>query len=378
MRFMRFNSSRLLLVISMLLLFSSAQSVYSRTVDEKVVAADFVFEGVVVDVQTRFSKRDSDSDPKIPYRFVTYSIANILKGNYNQALVTLRFLGGESEDGNVLMIPGQPLFDVGDHDLLMVKANNVYPCPLVDCAQGRFRYLGGMVVNELGLRIYLDQNGHIVKGEVIENDELTTNQLSENVTIKRQELSEVDASEIPNIAEDYPEATTADPDSFTNNVDEKIQATHTQEQLTNLPPFQSSDTEAEFVDPTYQTNNAMQASPPELRGEDQDAQMSEDERIERELEQAMQAQSQQNYDSPEYQQALAQLNRKMEKAHPGFYAGDEDSGLIASANAGPHATGQTGGGESPSHTSSAFVLWSILGGIMLMVLAAIWIRRRYA
>ncbi|MAA60919.1 MAG: hypothetical protein CMK79_12315, partial [Pseudomonadales bacterium] len=245
-----FSTFKFLLTSAAVVLLST--TVNASTVDEKVVAAQLVFEGVVVDVQTRFAERENESDPAVPYRFVTYNINRILKGNYQSDTVTLRFMGGESENGQVLLIPGQPLFDVGDHDLLMVTGNNRYPCPLVQCAQGRYRYLGGMVVNEVGQRIYLDANGQIITGEKIEDEALTTNQLSENVTIETREVSEVGIGEISNVTDTFPDATSTDPAGFAQTVDEKIQMNHTPDQLANLAPFESSDPDQPFVDETYE------------------------------------------------------------------------------------------------------------------------------
>lgn len=313
------------------LLFLS-QTAISSTVDEKVKSADFVFQGIVVDVQTRFSERQSESDPAIPYRFVTYEVNRVLKGNYQNNLVTLRFLGGESEDGQVLLIPGQPLFDVGDRDLLMVKGNNRFPCPLVECAHGRYRYLGGMVVNELGQRLYLDANGQIVMGEKIENEDLNTNQLSENVKIETREVNEIDPEETPSVSEQYPNATTADPDGFVEHMDDKIRQNHTEEQLANLPPFESSDPDQPFTDETYEMGGVAAGMPPEQGGEFADD-MPEDERIERELEAAILADFEQRNLTPERQKELLALNKAMEQKHPEFYAEEHGVEVIASARA---------------------------------------------
>lgn len=357
------------MVMSMLSVTAGAS-----TVDEKVVAAQLVFEGVVVDVQTRFAERENESDPAVPYRFVTYNINRILKGNYQNNTVTLRFMGGESEGGQVLLIPGQPLFDVGDHDLLMVNGNNRFPCPLVQCAQGRYRYLGGMVVNELGQRIYLDANGQIIMGETIEDEELTTNKLSENVTIETREVHEVGVGEISNVTDIHPDATTTDPAGFAQNVDEKIQTSHTSEQLANLPPFQSSDPDQPFVDETYEQAGVAAGQPPEQGGEENDA-MPTEERLERELEAAMLAEMDQKSLDPELQAEQQALNKKMEQLHPEFFAGKVDTGIISAAHAEEIPLGGQQEEGTKTANSSSF-MWIVAIALGLLVAAGFWFKRR--
>lgn len=361
-------------VLGVMLMTMLSVTAGASTVDEKVVAAQLVFEGVVVDVQTRFAERENESDPAVPYRFVTYNINRILKGNYQNNTVTLRFMGGESEDGQVLLIPGQPLFDVGDHDLLMVNGNNRFPCPLVQCAQGRYRYLGGMVVNELGQRIYLDANGQIIMGETIEDEELTTNKLSENVTIETREVHEVGVGEISNVTDTHPDATTTDPAGFAQNVDEKIQTSHTSEQLANLPPFQSSDPDQPFVDETYEQAGVAAGQPPEQGGEENDT-MPTEERLERELEAAMLAEMEQKSLDPELQAEQQALNKKMEQLHPEFFAGAVDAGIISSAHAEETSLGnqQAGGAKKASGPS---YMWIVAIAAGLVIVIGFWFRRR--
>lgn len=363
---------RLVLVLP-IVIFSHLAT--AGTVDEKVVAADLVFEGVVVDVQTRFSERESENDPAIPYRFVTYQVNRVLKGNYQQAQLSLRFLGGESENGQVLLIPGQPLFDVGDHDLLMVKGNNRYPCPLVGCAQGRYRYLGGMVVNELGQRIYLDANGQIVMGEKIENEELTTNQLSENVSIETKEVNEIDPEEVTNISEDYPSAVTADPAGFAENVNEKIHQNLSEEQLANLPEFQSSDPDQPFTDETYGNKGSSASQPPD-QGLPANDDMPEDERLERELEAAMLAELEQLNDSPERQEALKSLSKKMEKKYPDFYVQEEGLGVITSARAESSGSSSMAPDTQPAGETGTWGVAVVVLGLIMIALGWFWFRKR--
>jgi len=371
---MKCNLISSLVLSTLVAIFSNP--VFASTVDDKIKAADLVFEGTVVNVQTRFSQRDSDSDPAVPYRFVTYQVSRILKGNYQGGELTLRFLGGESDDGQVLLIPGQPLFDVGDHDLLMVSGNNRFPCPLVQCGQGRYRYLGGMVVNELGQRIYLDANGQIVLGEKIENEELTTNKLSDNITIETHEVNETDVGEITNVLDDYPNASSTDPAGFASSVEATVQRNYSAEELANLPEFKSSDPDAPFIDPTYEKAGFVAGQPPEQGGE-ATADMPEEERLERERDAALQAEREGQPMSPEQAQAAKEYAETMAKLHPEFYAGTADSGVIAAANAATDPLPAAVGAEAPEPAFARYLGYLLAVALVIMLLVLVrYVRRR--
>lgn len=110
-------------------------------IDTSLVAfsseADLVFQGTVTDIKY------APSIEGIPHTFVTYRVEEVLKGAYSAPTLTLRFIGGVKIEGNVmrrLSVSHAPRFETGHHDLLMVKDNTQVQCPLVQCAQGRFRF----------------------------------------------------------------------------------------------------------------------------------------------------------------------------------------------------------------------------------------------
>ncbi len=83
------------------------------------------------------------------FTFVTYKIIETLRGAPKQQ-ITLRFWGGVQEDGTVMTISNYPALDKGDRDVLFVKGNGKYGCPLTQCTQGRFRLIKGNVYSEEG------------------------------------------------------------------------------------------------------------------------------------------------------------------------------------------------------------------------------------
>src|SRR5262249_28290191 len=124
-----------------------------------LVQADLVFEGVVTNVRYKSSQPASPDDGAMPHTFVTYKVTTVLKPQQGLPAelggqVTLRFLGGESEtNGRVLDVKEYPMFDVGDHDLLVVERNTRKSCPLVACAEGRYRFFDGLTYDDDGAEI---------------------------------------------------------------------------------------------------------------------------------------------------------------------------------------------------------------------------------
>ena len=59
----------------------------------------------------------------------------------DDAVLTLRFLGGRTPDGATLTVAGMPRFAVGDRAAVFSAGNGLEPCPLVGWWQGLYRLL---------------------------------------------------------------------------------------------------------------------------------------------------------------------------------------------------------------------------------------------
>lgn len=129
--------------------------------------ANLVFRGTVIEVDYRGSQAKG-RQRSLPHTFVTFEVEDVLHGNLNRRQFTLRFLGGKTEKGEIMMTSTLPKFDVGDQDLVFVKGNGVSECPLVDCSKGRFRILNGLMYTEEGQQILQDAKGSIVAGKTEE------------------------------------------------------------------------------------------------------------------------------------------------------------------------------------------------------------------
>src|SRR5688572_14278105 len=109
---------------------------------ELVQQAELIFDGIVTSVQYRMSDVGTPDDVALPHTFVTFAIQQTFKGQAQSGRsITLRFQGGPDGKGSALVIPGIPLFDVGERSILFVRRNGNDLCPLVGWEQGRLRVI---------------------------------------------------------------------------------------------------------------------------------------------------------------------------------------------------------------------------------------------
>jgi hypothetical protein len=135
------------------------------TLRRLVQEAELIVEGVVTAVEYRMSDVLTADHVALPHTFVTFAVAQIVKGRIMAGRsLTLRFQGGPDGAGNILMVPGVPLFDVGDRDILFVRGNGTRLCPLIGWKQGRFRVLGGLLYTEWGQEVWLTRRGELAFG----------------------------------------------------------------------------------------------------------------------------------------------------------------------------------------------------------------------
>ena len=124
----------------------------SRAVD----TADLIFTGQVIAKETATSL-----DGLYPFTFVTFEIAEILKGAVDGEELTLRFEGGDLEERQeTLEVVGMPQFELGDEVLLFVRNNGKAACPLVGWWQGRLDF---QLHPATGKRLLVDHRGRVVE-----------------------------------------------------------------------------------------------------------------------------------------------------------------------------------------------------------------------
>lgn len=117
---------------------------------ELMQQAELVVAGKVVDIQYK------DAEDGTPHTFVTYALSDVIAGRPDDKQITLRFMGGRQQKGDVIRyldVSESPDFHVGETDVLFVRKNNTSFCPLVECSKGRFRIRDGVLATEDDLAI---------------------------------------------------------------------------------------------------------------------------------------------------------------------------------------------------------------------------------
>jgi hypothetical protein len=178
-------------------LVMGSQAGAAGIIDEPVMLkrADLVFEGVVERVEYAFSDPQGGTHPRIPHTFVTYRIEDVIRGDVQGDTITLRFIGGRGDEAKFLMASELPLFDVGDRDVLLVSGNTESGCPLVGCANGRFRVIQGHVFNDEGQAVELDSAGKLALGAYYDLSEVMTHKVSQTTLVRQDHFEQGEARE---------------------------------------------------------------------------------------------------------------------------------------------------------------------------------------
>jgi hypothetical protein len=229
---------------------ASADEVGSSFI-EGLIKAQLVFEGEVVDVRYRLSTPTAVNRAAIPHTFVTYRIDHVYKGSVadntrseTPATVTLRFIGGEGVNDEYMTVSGQPLFDVGDHDLLMAVGNGENICPLTNCQHGRYRIIDNYVYNEDGQEIVSTADAPVVYGKFHELRDVTTHQMGA-AQLQLVSVHENGESGLPAPQPDY--GIHYDATSFRAIVEDTLNTLDQAGLLPALAPLPSMDPDVDFV-----------------------------------------------------------------------------------------------------------------------------------
>lgn len=183
----------LLLLAGSVLLANQVYAHYSSNefnIGKMAADASLVFRGKVIAIDYRESLAEKNQ-PALPHTFVTFSVDDVLYGEPNATMnpeeITLRFLGGRSKEGGFMLVDQFPKFDIGDEDLLFVQQNGVAECPLVECTNGRFRMVDGMMYNEYGQSMQVDKSQRIGLGKTdLMRDEFNTYSIGNNQILTRK------------------------------------------------------------------------------------------------------------------------------------------------------------------------------------------------
>lgn len=161
---------------------AGATSLDRVSTDQLVAEAELIVQGVVKAVEYRNSDVASGEHVALPHTFVTFGIERAFKGSaQGGSSITLRFQGGPDGQGKALMIPGVPMFDVGDRDILFIRGNGTQIAPLVGWEQGRYRIVQGMVYSDAGEEVWLTGRAKVALGKQHALKEVVTHDLAGTV-----------------------------------------------------------------------------------------------------------------------------------------------------------------------------------------------------
>lgn len=202
--------------------------------------ADLIFEGKVVEVDYRTSDVLQAGDVAMPHTYVTYEITRNFKGRSSQdKLITLRFRGGPDDAGNTLIIPGVPLFQVGDQDIVFVRGNGVEISPVVGGNFGRFRISKDAVHSDAWQEIWLRSNGQLDQGNFNEDKKSVTLRIGiKEFTFETETKAEwtppADATKLTSV-------------QFRKFLSDSVNQHYTPQALSSLKPVQSVQIHEQFA-----------------------------------------------------------------------------------------------------------------------------------
>ena len=128
---LKFSAFYMLLCL-MPISIGNATSVREVSMDELLQQSQFVFEGTVTAIEAR-----QNSQKRI-HTYVTFEITDIIKGEYPDNIITLRFLGGTVDDVT-MVVSDMQLPQEGEHGIYFVESLERFQVnPLYGWSQGHF------------------------------------------------------------------------------------------------------------------------------------------------------------------------------------------------------------------------------------------------
>ena len=112
---------------------ASATTVLGLDIDKVVADAEFVFEGAVINSETR-----QDSNSGIISTYVTFQINDIIKGDYSGDSIELKFMGGVF-NGKIVQVSGMRIPEMAEQGIYFVESmSRDLINPLIGWSQGHF------------------------------------------------------------------------------------------------------------------------------------------------------------------------------------------------------------------------------------------------
>ena len=120
----------------------NATTILGMDIDKVAADAEFVFEGEVINSETR-----QDNSSGIISTYVTFRIDDIIKGDYSGDSVELKFMGG-AFNGQIVQVSGMRIPEMAEQGIYFVESmSRDLINPLIGWSQGHF-----IIVEEGGIR----------------------------------------------------------------------------------------------------------------------------------------------------------------------------------------------------------------------------------
>lgn len=226
-------------------LLSRLSPVQAATIDpvtpqELVEDAQLVLQGVVTKIEYKNSEVPGPGQAALPHTFVTFAIERAFKGKaVNGGNITLRFEGGPDGTGQAMLVPGMPMFDLGDRDILFVSKHRGGSCPLVGWEHGRFRVIDDFVYTEQGQEVGVTTDEQLAFGAYHALPEVVTHNLG-GTPLTFEDVENEGKASLPE------KAKRLDVNGFSKFVEGMVQKRHTPKQLAELSPVPSADSRRPF------------------------------------------------------------------------------------------------------------------------------------
>jgi hypothetical protein len=121
---------------------ANATTILEMDIDKIAADAEFVFEGEVINSETR-----QDSNSGIISTYATFRINDVVKGDYSADTVELKFMGG-AFNGQIVQVSGMRIPELGEQGIYFVESmSRELINPLIGWSQGHF-----IIVDDDGVR----------------------------------------------------------------------------------------------------------------------------------------------------------------------------------------------------------------------------------
>ncbi len=132
--FQKLTTVQLMLIVLMLVIIPvRATTILGMDIDEVANSAVFIFEGEVLTTETR-----QNPNSGIIATYVTFSVQDVVKGDFNGDTLELKFTGG-AFDGRMVQVSGLTIPQLGEQGIYFVEAlDRDMVNPLVGWSQGHF------------------------------------------------------------------------------------------------------------------------------------------------------------------------------------------------------------------------------------------------